>query len=131
QVMDVIRMANLVNEDVCTPFGLSCILEEWKCRLKCKKDDTKPDDCKEPEKPKEQPCSEMDNACIVYPQLQFPISADPYLAWVKGKFTDADGKVKTASTDYLKASKEKEEIASRIASLKEAIAAADPKERCK
>lgn len=73
----------------------------------------------------------MDNNCVIYPELTFPVSKSLYKEWVTGQFTKDDGEAKAAAVIYLDESKKKENISAAISSLKEAINAVDPKERCK
>ena len=126
QVMEAIRIANMLRQDVCSPFGLSFIFKEWQYILRCPS-------CKidEEERKPELPCHEMENNCKIYPRLTFPISKDRYTAWVKTQFTSDEEEAKKAAATYLEESKKKEEISSAIASLQEAVTAVDPKERCK
>jgi hypothetical protein len=136
QIMDIIKLANLVHEDVRAPFGLAASLEEWQCRLNCIKpkaaEDDDCDDSDDADTVKPTPCMDQDNSCILYPQLTFPIKKDPYTKWIWSKYDYADKtELPTATTDYLQASKEKEAIEACINSLTEAVAVANPKDRCK
>lgn len=128
QIMDIIRMAGLVHEDACSPFGLACILEEWQCRLKCKPGK---EDCgQETPTDDNRPCKELDKNCVIYPDLTFPISSNWYTKWVSQQYDQAIIEVETNSAIELQASKDKEAIESCINSLKEAVAATNPKDRC-
>ena len=135
QIMDIIKMANLVHEDVCTPFGLSCILEEWQCRLNCEgKGVETPEPCKDVAADnKDMACPGDDKylSCDIIPQITFPIAAHGYTAWVNCRYDKAVVQVTADSDEYLNASKEKEAIAASIASLTDAVAITNPKDRCK
>jgi hypothetical protein len=145
QIMEIIKASNMVNEDVCTPFGLSCILEEWQCRLNCSGNTPATGDpCAEILAGEPLPCDATYNGCEIQPQLTFPIRKsvksgdtetmefiDAYAKWVDCRYTNSEKEVDTDSAAYLAASKEKEAIASCVDSLKQAIAITDPKTRCK
>jgi hypothetical protein len=126
QVMEAIKTANMLRQDVCSPFGLSFIFKEWQYILRCPTCKIETEDV-----PADVPCRELDNKCVIYPQLTFPISKDKYTLWVKDQFGKDDQAAKDAAATYLEESKKKETISSAISSLKEAVAAVDPKERCK
>lgn len=136
QIMDIIRLANMVHEDVCTPFGLACILEEWQCRLNCEGDDEQPcDPCKEKNDDKQgpgqtpgTPCGY--DSCEIMPQFTFPVASNSYTQWVINRYKKSVDEVNTDSQNYLNASKDKEAIASCISSLKDAVTITDPKGRC-
>ncbi|HWJ90776.1 MAG TPA: hypothetical protein VNR87_06675 [Flavisolibacter sp.] len=126
QVMEAIRLANMLRQDVCSPFGLSYIFQEWQYILKCNVSDSSYVDDKS-----QGSCSDIDDKCIIYPQLTFPIGKSKYKSWVQTRFTDDDKAAKDAAALYLSESKKKEAISASINSLKEAVSAVDPKERCK
>lgn len=133
QIMEIIKLANLVQEDVCPDFGLSCVLDRWQCTLGCKPpdgDNNCGDNNDENPEPKS-PCSELDLDCIICPQFTFPIEKDKYYASIKTAWGVARDDVDKQSKYYLDLSMEKERIAACISSLKEATTLTDPKERCK
>jgi hypothetical protein len=135
QIMEIIRTANMVHEDVCAPYGLSSILEEWQCRLHCKTEEggTKEcnDDSDDTDLIKYPSCFDQDNNCAIYPSLIFPICKDRYWKWVKDKLDKLEkDDLPEASRFYLEVSKEKESIAACITSLEAATAIADPSKRC-
>jgi hypothetical protein len=126
QVMEAIKIANLVKQDVCSPFGLSFIFKEWQYILRCKADKN---DCTDDKS--EISCSELDNKCEIYPKLTFPIGMDKYREWVNTQYGLDEKAAKDAAEKSLIASKKKEEISASINSLNEAVSAVDPRERCK
>jgi hypothetical protein len=129
QIMDVVRLANLLQEDVCPAYGLSCIISRWRVELGC---DVDPDDSGDEHKAEPSKSSdEANDECVLRPALKFPIRNDKYYKWLEKSYKELITTVETNSKTYLKVSQEKEAIAAAIGSLKEAVALTDPKERCK
>ena len=92
QVMEAIKIANMLRQDVCSPFGLSFIFKEWQYILRCPSCKIEGEDG-----PTDIPCRELDNKCVIYPQLTFPISKDKYTLWVKNQFEKDDQAAKDAA----------------------------------
>lgn len=131
QIMDVVRLADMVQEDVCPSYGLACILVKWQTLLGC----ADGEEISEEEIPESDldkiPCDEKYSSCEITHQITFPIKDDPYFKWLKCNYEYLVTKVEENAKEYLKASQEKEAIATAISSLKEAVALTNPKERCK
>jgi hypothetical protein len=139
QLMDIIKMANLVHEDACTPYGLSCILEEWQCRLNCSGkaiEEGQPAEI-------EAGCDPKYDKCAIVPQLTFPIRkvkvengvkeyyfVDQYAKWVDCMYKKAENEAGDDMADLLEANKKKEAMSACISSLKDAVTVTNPKDRC-
>lgn len=130
QIMEIVRLANMLQEDVCPDYGLSCIISKWRVELGCdaqedeNTDDTT-EDCNDEEKDVEK------DECQLCPTLKFPIRKNKYFQWLDDSYKKLVETVEKNSKHYLQVSQEKEAIAAAINSLREAVALTDPKERCK
>jgi hypothetical protein len=130
QMMDVVRLANMVQEDVCPSYGLSCILVKWQSLLGCNAGEAATEEAEAESELEKIPCDENYSSCEIAHEITFPIKDDPYFKWLKCNYEYLVTKVEENAKAYLKASQEKEAIATAINSLTEAVALTNPKERC-
>ncbi|HEX4851381.1 MAG TPA: hypothetical protein VFV08_11270, partial [Puia sp.] len=137
EIMMAVEAANLLNSDICLPYGLETVITDWQKTLNCgeKCNGTTPP-------PPSNPCSDKSQTqsgsgtttaevCDLLPILTFPICNDPYYKWVKSKYDSDVQLANQKAADLNTINKKKQALSACQDSLTAAIKEVNPQDRCK
>ncbi len=139
-LLEIIRLACLINKNIEEDYGLITVIGEWKDTFKCAvscDDDTSPCDEEEEGENEEGEYAEHEEAenclgnCDLDPVFLFPICKDPYYKCLDDRYKKDKLAAEELAKELLKENKKKESLLACKQSLEAAIKEVDPKLLCK